>query len=428
MSRAEGQVQPYARYALAVMVGINFLNYMDRYIPVAAGPRIKAEFGLNDTQVGVLATAFLLTYAVFALPFGIWADRGFRRNVVGVAVSVWSVATLFTGFAVNFVQLLATRSVVGLGEAGYYPAGTSLMSDYFPKQTRARAMSIWNAGTALGIAAGFAGGGVIAAVYGWRVAFFATAIPGGLFAVLAFRMREPLRGAAEAGGPQLERVREASLRKFAALLRIPTLRNTVLSQTFLFFVLVGNIAWLPFFLDRQYGLKTEVSGPLAGGVLVFGGLIGTLAGGWLGDHLSKRDPGGNLKVGIAGFMGGAVFIVIAILAPNIVVFTFAFLCGVICLQLYTGPFTAVGQNVVVPSLRAGSVTLTLFTAHLLGDSWAPLAVGWLSDRFGLEHSLLVVSPTLLLVAAGLAALALRTVADDTRAAEEAWANTAAPAA
>src|SRR3979409_578717 len=148
----------YGRYVLAVMVGINFLNYMDRYVGSAASPLIQKEFGLSDTAVGLLGSAFLLVYAVAALPFGYWADRGIRKTVVAVGVAIWSLATLFTGFARNFAQLFLSRAVLGIGEASYYPAGTSLLSDYFPKDQRGRVMSSWGAGSALGIAVGFAGG------------------------------------------------------------------------------------------------------------------------------------------------------------------------------------------------------------------------------------------------------------------------------
>src|SRR5205807_4411256 len=109
----------------------------------------------------LLGSAFLLVYAVAALPFGYWADRGVRKVVIGVGVTIWSIATLFTGFSRNFAHLFISRSVLGIGEAGYYPAGTSLLSDWFPKEQRGRVMSIWGAGSTIGIAAGCAGGGYV---------------------------------------------------------------------------------------------------------------------------------------------------------------------------------------------------------------------------------------------------------------------------
>src|SRR6266852_602154 len=275
----------YARYILAVMVGINFLNYMDRWVASAVAPSIQTEFHINDAQVGLLGTAFLLVYAVAALPFGYWGDRGVRSTVIGV------------------------------GEASYYPAGTSLVSDYFPKEQRGRVMSIWSAGSAIGIAVGFAGGGIVADHLGWRTAFYFAAAPGLLFAFLAFTMREPLRGSMEKVGQAVRRTSEASARTFVNLMRIPTLRAAILAQTVLYFVLASNAFWLPTLLHRRFDLSLSAAGLLAGVVLVLGGLIGTLAGGWIADRRAKTSPAAHLEVGIAGFLIGAVFIVIALVAP-----------------------------------------------------------------------------------------------------------------
>jgi MFS family permease len=408
------------------MVGINFLNYMDRWVAAAASPLIQKDFGLTDAQVGLLGSAFLIVYAVAALPFGYWADRGVRRTVVGVGVAIWSVATLFTGFARSYVQLFLSRAVLGIGEASYYPAGTSLLSDYFPKEQRGRTMSIWGAGSAVGIAVGFAGGGYIAEKFGWRSAFFFAAVPGILFALLAFGLREPLRGSVEVRGPAVKETHEASLGNFLALMRIPTLRAAILSQTLLYFVLASNAFWLPTLLHRRFNLSPSKAGLLAGVVLVVGGLIGTLAGGWIADRRASKTPAVNLQIGIVGFLLGAVFIVISLVAPlnvgPIPVFIPAFLIAVISLYLYSGPFTAVSQDVVSPALRASSVTMLLFISHVFGDSHSTFDVGFLSDRIGsLQAALLITSPTLLILAAVIAATGLRSVRGDIQAMEDEWA-------
>jgi MFS family permease len=422
----------YARYVLAVMVGINFLNYMDRYVGAAASPLIQKEFHLDDSQVGILGSAFLLVYALAAVPFGYWADRGIRKTVVAAGVAIWSVATLFTGFARSFPQLFVSRAVLGIGEAGYYPAGTSLLSDYFPKEERGRVMSIWGAGSTFGIAVGFAGGGYIAEKFGWRSAFFFAAVPGILFALLAFGLREPLRGSAESIGRAVERIHEASLRNFLDLLRIRTLRATILSQTLLYFVLASNAFWLPILLTRRFNLSVGKAGLLAGVVLVVGGLIGTLAGGWIADRRAKTNPAAHLEVGIAGFLLGAVFITVALVAPlnagPIPVFVPAFLLAVACLSLYSGPFTAVAQNVVSPGLRASAVTMLLFVSHVFGDSHSTYDVGVISTHIGsLQTALLITSPTLLILAAIIAATGLRSVNRDVQTMERDWAaRTATP--
>jgi MFS family permease len=408
------------------MVGINFLNYMDRYVGAAASPLIQKEFHLSDSQVGLLGSAFLLVYAVAAVPFGFWADRGVRKTVVAAGVAIWSLATLFTGFARTFPQLFVSRAVLGIGEAGYYPAGTSLLSDYFPKEQRGRTMSIWGVGSTFGIAVGFAGGGYIAEKFGWRSAFFFAAAPGIVFALLAFGLREPLRGSAEKVGRAVEKIHDASLRNFIDLLRIRTLRATILSQTLLYFVLASNAFWLPILLTRRFNLSVGKAGLLAGVVLVAGGLIGTLAGGWIADRRARNDPSAHLQVGIAGFLLGAIFITIALVAPlnvgPVPVFVPAFVVAVVCLYLYSGPFTALAQNVVSPGLRASAVTMLLFISHVFGDSHSTFDVGWISDRIGsLQTALLITSPTLLVLAAIIAATGLSTVRSDVQTMEHDWA-------
>jgi hypothetical protein len=173
-------------------------------------------------------------------------------------------------------------------------------------------------------------------------------------------------------------------------------------------------------------MSLSAAGLLAGVVLVLGGLIGTLAGGWIADRRAKTSPAAHLEVGIAGFLIAAVFIVIALVAPlnvgPIPVFVPAFLVTVIALYLHAGPYTAVSQNVVSPALRASSVTMLLFVSHVFGDSHSTFDVGWISDHVhSLQVALLITSPTLLVVAAIIAATGLRTVKPDTEIMEADWA-------
>src|SRR5206468_292899 len=413
----------YPRYVLAVMVGINFLNYLDRYILPAVATKIQGEFHLTDSQLGLLQSAFLLVYAVATIPFGIWADRGVRKTVVAVGVTIWSLATLFTGLAHNYVQLFAAQAILGVGEASYYPAGTALLGDYFKKEGRGRAMSIWAAGTAVGIAAGYAGGGIIAGTLGWRLAFYMTAVPGLVFAVLAFGVRERRGGAADARGPQVSKPASVTWRTVLELRRIPTVRATIAAETALFFVLGGAAFWLPIYLQRRFALEIGPAGTLAGGVLVVGLLAGSLLGGTIADRLAiRRRVASNLPVGIAGFILGAVFVALALVTPNLVLFVPMFLLGAACLYLYNGPYTAVKQNVVVPTVRATAVTIALLIEHLLGDSYAPWAIGKVSDALhSLQLALLILLAPLLVLAAVFAFLGLAHEDRDGRAMEERWA-------
>src|SRR5438128_9921330 len=199
------------------MFGINLFNYLDRYVAASVAPMVKRELNLTDSEIGLFGTAFLLVYAIAAVPFGYWGDRGVRKNVIAVGVAIWSVATLLTGFARNYFQLFLSRAVVGIGEASYYPAGTSLMSDYFPKEQRSRVMSIWGAGSTVGIALGFAGGGYLADKFGWRAVFFVSGGPGLLVPLIAFSMRDAVRAAVQSGHT-LAKTADAAPKRFLDLL------------------------------------------------------------------------------------------------------------------------------------------------------------------------------------------------------------------
>ncbi len=419
-----------ARYVLWVMFAINLLNYADRWVGSVVAPLIQKQFHLNDFQVGLLGSAFIIVYALAAIPFGYWADRGVRKVVIGVGVAVWSVATVASGLVGSFAQLFVARAVLGVGEASYYPAGTSLLSDSFHKDQRPRVMAIWDAGSAVGIAVGFAGGGAIASAFGWRAAFLCTALPGLVLAILAFTMREPLRGASERAGPKVEHLREAGWAGYQKLIRIPTLRATILARTSLYFVLAAAAFWLPTLLGRRFGMTVGQAGLFSGVVLVLGGLAGTLLGAFIVDWFRRRGRNGDvtsLWVGIAGFLIGAVFMTVSLVGPwslgAIPIFVPAFFIAVLSLYLYSGPFDAVGQNVVSPGLRASAVTLQLLVAHLLGDSYSTAVVGAISDTVhSLMLALLVTCPPLLVLSAIFAALGLPTVRRDTARMEAEWAE------
>src|SRR5256884_8766250 len=189
----------YAMYVFWVMFSISFLNYLDRNVLSGAANVVARELGFGFAGIGVIATSFIFVYTVFTIPLGIWADRTKRKNVVAICVAIWSLATAFTALANSFLTLFISRMVLGIGEAGYYPAGTAMLSDYFSRSKRAQVMSRWTAGSLIGLMIGFIAGGVIAGLgYGmWRLGFLFTGIPGLVVAFLAFRLREPRRNQAD---------------------------------------------------------------------------------------------------------------------------------------------------------------------------------------------------------------------------------------
>ncbi len=382
----------YASYVFWVMFAINFFNYLDRYILPGALNSISTDLGLSFGGAGLLASAFLTVYAICALPLGYWADRGIRKNVIALGVGLWSIATFISGLAVNIPTLFIGRAAVGVGEAGYYPAGTSLLSDYFPSKKRAQILSRWTAGSLIGLALGFAIGGEIAGIgaiggiSAWRFAFFIAGVPGLFFTYLAFRLREPRRGHADGwvAGDQTDAQAQPTSshavplgRAFKELLGIRTIAITILVQILGFWVLGAAANWLPIFLQLRYGLKEGTAGLLSGAVLVVAGILGALLGGWAADLFTRRWVSGRLITGALGFLLGAPLIALALISPTVSVFLpFFFLTGML-LNVYNGPLSAISQDVVRPELRAMSVAITLLIGHLLGDATSPFQVGLL---------------------------------------------------
>ncbi len=185
----------YARYVFWVMFSISLLNYLDRYVLTGAANVIARELHFNLDGIGYISSAFLIVYTLGTVPLGIWADRSKRRNVVAFSVAIWSIATAATALATNFTTLFLSRMVLGIGEAGYFPAGTALLSDYFSREKRSRTMSWWGTAQLFGILGGYGIGGTLAGLYtgSWRLAFIFTGIPGLLLALFAWRLREPRR-------------------------------------------------------------------------------------------------------------------------------------------------------------------------------------------------------------------------------------------
>ncbi len=325
-----------ARFAFSILFLVNILNYADRYVLSAVLPSIKHEFHLTDFHGGLLISAFLIVYALSALPLGIWADRSIRKNIVAVCVGIWSVATALAGFAQNIVQLFSMRAILGIGEAGYGPASLSLLGDFFPRSTRGRVLSFWSIGTLLGAAIGVAMGARIADTLGWRWAFYIVGIPGLIAAFLAWRMIEPKRGAfdnevedidendsVQEHGKIGKNFWEIALKLF----QIPTYWVLIGALIFSFFTIGGTSFWLTSYLVRDYGLSLTKAGSISGIVLVSSGLTGTLLGGWLADFMQRLRPEGRLLTCVLGFLIGAPLVLVALfihtLLPFIAVFVVA---------------------------------------------------------------------------------------------------------
>ncbi len=395
----------YAAHVFRVLFAISFLNYLDRNVLTGAANVVAHELGFGIDGIGYIASAFIVVYTICIIPLGLWADHVRRKNVVALCVAVWSIATVLTALSFNFVTLFLSRMALGIGEAGYFPAGTALMGDYFKREKRARVMSWWNIGQLVGILFGFVIGGAVAGLYvgSWRLAFIFTGIPGLVLAFVAWRLREPRRNEAEEEEEQTLRsdpdtepsdVQEAvshiitpvattMFLRLRDLLRIKTLLVLTAMQIFAYFVLGVTVTFLPIFLQQKdlYGLTSGAAGLFSGGVIVVAGSIGTVSGGYLADWLSRRSAGARVLVCGIGFLVSAPTFALSVTVHSFILFALFFVLTTIFITFYTGPCTAATQDVAPAALRASAVAITILIAHALGDAFSPTLVGILARLF-----------------------------------------------
>lgn len=235
----------YSSYALGVLAVSNLLSYINRNVVFALFDPIKLDLSLTDTELGWLASAYVLVFSLAALPFGILSDLRSRRAVITSGVLLWSAFTMASGFADSFGELLISRALVGVGGAAFGAAAQSLVADYFPLRGRAMAMGILAAGITLGGVVGIWLGGRLEAVYGWRTAVFAVSLPGFVLAVLTARLRDPVRPPGRLSLRSAMRELEISVTALVRLF-LPLLAS----------VAVGGV--LAFYLDRTYGADSQV--------------------------------------------------------------------------------------------------------------------------------------------------------------------------
>ena len=244
MSNSQRQYRVRAGSALALLAFINLLNYLDRNIIFALFESIKQELALNDAQLGWLGGAYILVFSVSALPFGVIGDLKSRKTVIAAGTALFSAFTSLGGLVRGFTDLFITRAAVGIGEAAYAPASTSMIADYFPGKHRAFAMGILNAGIPVGGVLGILLGGVMESIYGWRVALMAVGIPGFAAAALVMLLVDPTR-----------RDVTPSVRDMARKLGIGALG--VVHQLYPLILLSGLGLTVAFVLTQQFGIESR---------------------------------------------------------------------------------------------------------------------------------------------------------------------------
>lgn len=369
---------------LAMLFLVAMSNYIDRTVISVLLEPIKKEFGASDTQLGLLSgIAFAFFYATLGIPIARWADRGNRRTIIAVCLSVWSVMTVLCGLSQTFWQLALARVGVGAGEAGAIPPAQSLIADYFPPEKRAIALAIFTAAATAGYLGAFVGGAWLVQAYGWRGAFITVGLPGLLLALLTHVvLKEPreVLGFArrESGG--------GDAASFGTVLReLAAKRSYVLSVTGLTlyaFMAYGVLVFFPSYMVRTMGIPLTQVGTGYGAVTAVSALIGTLGGGWLAGRLGTRDPRWYAWLPAAACaIAWPVYLGAFLHATTFNTFlVYAFVAGVLLSGGLPSIFTAI-HAVCGSSRRAVAVAVMLFMMSLVGSGLGPVVTGVLSDLF-----------------------------------------------
>ncbi|MBX3162429.1 MAG: MFS transporter [Deltaproteobacteria bacterium] len=373
---------------VALLTGLNFLNYLDRFVVAAVLPSIQADLGLSNFEGGLLATVFLLGYFATSPIFGALGDRASRKVLIAIGVFTWSLATVASGLADGMLALLAARVVVGVGEASYATLAPTIIDDITPPDKKGKTLAIFFLAVPVGSALGYLVGGFVEHRWGWRAAFYVAGGPGMVLSILCLAIVEPERKLAEAK----QRIRDA----LAKLVRIPLYRRAVFGYCAHTWAIGAFAYWAPKFLNKRYDLSLKDADFTFGVVTVVAGAIGTFLGGALADRWLRGLPvpgpdaghadvanrlaaNAQLRVCAVGVAVAAPAAAIAFLMPGGTAFFTAAGVAEVGLFMSAAPINAIMLRTAPVHMRASAMAIAIFAIHLLGDLWSPPLVGLFLD-------------------------------------------------
>ncbi|MCX6006348.1 MAG: MFS transporter [Chloroflexi bacterium] len=401
-SKAQYQLSTGARnYIFILLFLLYFFDYTDRMVVSSLLPFIQKDWGINDQEGALLLSAVSWAILVFTFPISILVDRWSRRKTVGLMAIFWSLATAACALMPNFKALFSTRALIGVGEAGYAPGGTAILSGLYPEDKRARMMGIWNASIPLGSALGIALGGVIATYLGWRHAFGLVAIPGFIVAILFFfikdyktvELKSSTAGAVNDSGKSRMSVAEIA----GKIARTPTLYFTYFGFAMMVFVTASMMMFLPTFFARVSGVAPAQAGLMASAVMVLA-VIGAPLGGYLADlWLKKRKNARLLFCSISAIVSAVLLFISMYLTSGTAQYIVLLLLGISITSFIPGVSAAM-QDIVHPGLRAITFAIAIIIQHLLGTALGPIVTGTISDAYGIQAAFMIL-PAFLFAAA-----------------------------
>ena len=381
-----------ATSAVVALTALNLLNYLDRFVVAGMVEPLKKAFGADDADIGLLTSVFLVSYMLASPLFGAMARSLRRTAILGAGVLVWSVATVAAGFAGGFGALLASRAIIGVGEAAYATVGPSILGDWFPPQRRSTVLAIFYAAIPVGSALGFLVGGLVSESLGWRAAFFVAGGPGLLLGLWCFRLTEPVRGAmdepAASSGAAIQSAPTMATARSGRREALWTLATnaqwmwSVAGYTAYTFSLGALAVWMPAFMQRERGWSPESAAITFSGIVVVTGFLGTIAGGAIDARLARGRAAPSLVLCAITALVAAPLLMLAIATQDHTICIVA--TGVGCFMAFVSqaPINAAILNSVGSDARAFAVGMSTLMIHVLGDVPSPWLVGKVSDATG----------------------------------------------
>ena len=392
----------YYRYYVLIMVTVvSMVNIADRLIMSILMEDIKAEFHLSDTQVGLLVgLAFALFYALMSFPIARWADIGNRKNILSLAVILWSGMTALCGAAVGFYSLFFARLGVGVGEAGGSPPTYSLIADYFKPSERARAMGVYMVGAALGTGGGLIIGGILGETLGWRTTFLVLGIPGVLLGLLFFfTVKEPQRGRLDAGEAKDKQAKDIN-KTLKSLAANPVFIRISVSFAMLTMIGYAMAFWLAPIMLRNFDVSLGKVGLYLGLTYIAAGIPAPLIGGYLTDYMAKRDARWLAWIPAIAIVIVSVALWFCVMADSFEVFLSFFVLAYFVFMIPQGASLSLLQSSLGAGERAVGASFALIINSLIGAALGPLLVGMLSDAMAADYGVKSLNYALIIVSIG----------------------------
>jgi len=387
----------YSNYVFILLFLLYMFDYIDRMVVTSMFTSIERDWGITHTQSGMLVSAVYWAIVLLTFPVSILIDRWSRTKTIGAMAIMWSLATALCALTGNFVQLFMARMLIGIGEAGYAPGGSAMISGLYPIDKRAKMMGIWNAAIPLGSAIGVLLGGVIAVKLGWKHAFGIVALPGMIVAILFLFVKDYKTvdlSFLDKGRNRVKMEKKDMVKEFITK---PSILFTYFGMAAVVFVTTSMLTWLPTYFEKVRGIPQETAGQMASSVMLLA-LIGAPLGGYLTDRWRKtRDNARLMFPALSTLLSAAVLFIAMALLKGTFQYVVLLIFGILILTFISGA-AAVTQDVIHPGLRATSYAIAVVIQNLLGASTAPIVMGKMYDLTNIQTALSVL-PFILLIGA-----------------------------